>query len=72
MGSCDGQATTVAVAEIPCRLLDIFRTVEQISDMFENRVPGRRNSGQLFTRALENLDIEFIFEQLDLMTDTRL
>ena len=28
--------------------------------------------GQFFTRSLEDLDIEFIFEQLDLMTDTRL
>ena len=72
MGSCDSQTAAIAVAEFPCCLLDIFCTVEQVGDMFENRMPGRRNSGQLFTRAFEYLDIEFIFKQLDLMTDTRL
>jgi hypothetical protein len=72
MGSCDSQATAIAVAEIPCRLFDIFRTVEQVGDMFENRMPGRRNRGQFFTRAFEYLDIEFIFKQFDLMADTRL
>jgi hypothetical protein len=41
MSRCDSQATAVAIAEIARRLLDIFRTVQQIGDMFENCVPGR-------------------------------
>ena len=72
MRCCDGQTATIVIAEVSCRLADVFDVVQEIGDVFKNGVTSGRDRCQLFSGTFENLDVEFIFQQLDLVADTRL
>lgn len=72
MGGSDAQTAAVGIGVFSGGLLDALDVVQQSVDMLKNCITGRGNTGKFLSRTFEDLDIQFFFQQLDLVTDSGL